>query len=73
MQPKHSTIPYRKPGDALDIAVPALFDVAAKKRLEIENTLFPNAYSLAPPVWWNGKTVAPSLSSTISAATRCIV
>ena len=43
---------YRKPGDALDIATPVLFDVAAKKEIEIDHTLFPNAYSLSAPVWW---------------------
>ena len=46
------TIPYRKPGDALDIAVPALFDVETKKQTEIDHELFPNAYNLTPPVWW---------------------
>ena len=52
IQPKHTSILYRKPGDALDIAYPALFDVATKKEIEIDNALFPNAYSLSPPVWW---------------------
>jgi len=52
LQPKHSTIPYRKPGDALDIAIPALFDVETKKQTEIARELFPNAYNLTPPVWW---------------------
>jgi hypothetical protein len=52
IQPKHTTISYRKPGDALDIAYPALFDVANKKEIEIANDLFPNAYNLTLPVWW---------------------
>uniref|UniRef100_Q01WT9 Peptidase S9, prolyl oligopeptidase active site domain protein n=1 Tax=Solibacter usitatus (strain Ellin6076) TaxID=234267 RepID=Q01WT9_SOLUE len=52
VQPKHSTIFYRKPGDALDIAYPALFDVASKKEIEIDRALFPNAYDLTMPVWW---------------------
>ncbi|HEY2019044.1 MAG TPA: DPP IV N-terminal domain-containing protein, partial [Bryobacteraceae bacterium] len=43
---------YRKPGDALDIASPALFDVAGRKEIEIDQALFPNAYNLTPPVWW---------------------
>ena len=43
---------YRKPGDALDIASPALFDVATRKEIEIDHALFPNAFSLTPPVWW---------------------
>ena len=52
VQPKHSTLAYRKPGDALDIAYPALFDVATKKETEIARELFPNAYSLTAPTWW---------------------
>jgi hypothetical protein len=52
LQPKHSSIFYRKPGDVLDIAFPALFDIATKKETEIDRALFPNAYNLTPPVWW---------------------
>jgi hypothetical protein len=52
VQPKHSTMFYRKPGDALDIAYPALFDVTTRQEIEIDHALFPNAYNLTPPVWW---------------------
>jgi dienelactone hydrolase len=52
IQPKFSSIPYRKPGDALDIAYPALFDLATKKEIAIDSALFPNAYDITPPVWW---------------------
>jgi dienelactone hydrolase len=52
LQPKHTTIHYQKPGDALDIAYPALFDLETKKEIEIDRALFPNPYSLSPPVWW---------------------
>jgi dienelactone hydrolase len=52
IQPKHMSIHYLKPGDTLDIAHPALFDVASKKEIEIDNALFPNPYALSPPVWW---------------------
>ena len=52
LQPKHMTIAYRKPGDALDIAYPVLFDLASKSETEIDRGLFPNPYSLSPPVWW---------------------
>ena len=62
VQPKHyttETMPrsamgatYRKPGDAVDIAYPALFDVASKKEIEIDRELYPNAYDVTPPVWW---------------------
>ncbi len=52
VQPKHTSISYRKPGDALDIAYPALFDVASRTEIEIDHALFPNPYSLSPPMWW---------------------
>jgi dipeptidyl aminopeptidase/acylaminoacyl peptidase len=52
IQPKHSTLVYRKPGDALDIAYPALFEIATKKEIDIDRALFPNAYSITPPTWW---------------------
>jgi dienelactone hydrolase len=52
IQPKHTEIHYQKPGDALDIAYPALFDIETKKEIEIDHALFPNAYSLSLPVWW---------------------
>jgi hypothetical protein len=52
VQPKHSTMFYRKPGDALDIAYPALFDITTRKEIEIDHALFPNPYNLTPPVWW---------------------
>jgi hypothetical protein len=52
VQPKHATLPYRKPGDALDIAYPALFDVASKQEIEIDHALFPNPYDITPPIWW---------------------
>jgi dienelactone hydrolase len=52
IQPKHIAIHYLKPGDALDIAYPVLFDLASKKETAIDNALFPNPYSLSPPVWW---------------------
>jgi dienelactone hydrolase len=52
LQPKKLSIHYQKPGDALDIAYPVLFDVASKHEIEIDRTLFPNPYALSPPVWW---------------------
>jgi dipeptidyl aminopeptidase/acylaminoacyl peptidase len=52
IQPKHKTISYRKPGDQLDIAIPALFDVAARKEIEIDRSLFPNAYAVSLATWW---------------------
>jgi|CZKC01.1.fsa_nt_gi dipeptidyl aminopeptidase/acylaminoacyl peptidase len=52
LQPKSSVLIYAKPGDTLDVALPALFDVATKKEISIDTALFPNAFDLTPPVWW---------------------
>ncbi len=52
IQPKHSTFNYAKPGDTLDIAYPALYDVATKQETEIDRALFPNPFSISTPVWW---------------------
>jgi dipeptidyl aminopeptidase/acylaminoacyl peptidase len=51
LQPKHSTREYAKPGDALDIAQPVVFDVVARKQTMVDNVLFPNPYSLSRLVW----------------------
>jgi dipeptidyl aminopeptidase/acylaminoacyl peptidase len=51
LQPKHSTREYAKPGDALDIARPVLFDVSSKRAIIVDDGLFPNPYSLSRPVW----------------------
>jgi len=52
IQPKYSTVVYAKPGDVLDVAQPALFEIESKKEISIDNTLFQNAYDITPPVWW---------------------
>jgi len=52
LQPKHSTRDYAKPGDALDVAQPVLFEVETKKQTIIDNSLFPNPYSLSNSAWW---------------------
>src|SRR5205814_8655263 len=52
LQPKHSTRDYAKPGDALDVARPVLFEVETRKQIVVEDSLFPNPYSLSNPVWW---------------------
>ncbi len=62
VQPKHFTTStlsgsfarnYRKPGDTTDVDTPALFDIAGKKEIAIDNALFPSAYDgLALPSWW---------------------
>jgi dipeptidyl aminopeptidase/acylaminoacyl peptidase len=52
IQPKYSNRDYAKPGDALDSAQPMLFAVDTKKQFVIDNSLFPNPFSLSNPVWW---------------------
>jgi dipeptidyl aminopeptidase/acylaminoacyl peptidase len=52
LQPKHWSRFYAKPGDTLDVARPVLFDTETRRGIEIDNALFPNPYSLTPPVWW---------------------
>ena len=52
LQPKYSSLDYQKPGDALDIKQPVIFDVEAKKQIDVENTLFPNAFEMSELVWW---------------------
>ena len=51
LQPKYSTLLYSKPGDVLDVERPVLFDVAARKQIAVDSTLFPNAYSMTGLVW----------------------
>ena len=51
IQPKHSSIVYAKPGDVLDLEQPVLFDVVARKQINIDNALFPNPYELTDLVW----------------------
>jgi dipeptidyl aminopeptidase/acylaminoacyl peptidase len=53
IQPKHSTLTYAKPGDTLDVARPALFEIATKKEITIDDALFPNAFGITPSLWRN--------------------
>ncbi len=52
LQPKHWEMEYAKPGDALDIDQPALFQVESRTQVNVDNALFPNPYDLSAPVWW---------------------
>jgi putative intracellular protease/amidase len=52
IQPKHFSLVYAKPGDTLDVAQPSLFGLDTKKEIQIENSLFPNAFDITPAVWW---------------------
>jgi dipeptidyl aminopeptidase/acylaminoacyl peptidase len=51
LQPKLDSMFYRKPGDVLDTYRPVLFDVAAGRATEIDNTLFPNPYQISSAEW----------------------
>ncbi|MHB8095026.1 MAG: DPP IV N-terminal domain-containing protein [Candidatus Aminicenantales bacterium] len=52
LQPKYYSMEYAKPGDALDINQPVLFQIESKKQIEIDNSLFPNPYDLSDIAWW---------------------
>jgi dipeptidyl aminopeptidase/acylaminoacyl peptidase len=58
LQPKHSTLPYAKPGDVLDVERPVLFLVDAKKQIVVDHSLFPNPYDLSPLVWYKDSRAA---------------
>jgi dipeptidyl-peptidase 4 len=45
LQPKLHTFDYYKPGDKLPHPRPALFDLAAKKRIPVSDELFPNPFT----------------------------
>lgn len=51
LQPKYPSIVYAKPGDVLDLQQPVLFDIEAKRQIEIANDLFPNPYELSHAQW----------------------
>jgi dipeptidyl aminopeptidase/acylaminoacyl peptidase len=51
LQPKDTSIFYRKPGDVLDVVQPVVFEVEARKQSAVDNTLFANAYQISQAVW----------------------
>jgi dipeptidyl aminopeptidase/acylaminoacyl peptidase len=59
LQPKHTTMVYAKPGDALDLPEPVLFHIDTKKQFFIDSALFSNPYTelgretqIQRLVWW---------------------
>lgn len=52
LQPRHSTMAYPKPGDALALLQPVLFDVTSRRAIAIDNAEFQNPYSLSAIQWW---------------------
>jgi dipeptidyl aminopeptidase/acylaminoacyl peptidase len=51
VQPKHTTMFYRKPGDVVDFDHPVVFDVASKKQMVGDMSLFPNPYAMTQVAW----------------------
>jgi dipeptidyl aminopeptidase/acylaminoacyl peptidase len=51
LQPALRTQLYPKPGDAVDVEQPVLFHVAERRRIDIDNALFPNPYELSKLEW----------------------
>jgi dipeptidyl aminopeptidase/acylaminoacyl peptidase len=51
VQPKYFERVYAKPGDVLDLPQPALFDVDARRQVNVDPALFPDPFSLGRPMW----------------------
>ncbi len=51
VQPKYYSIEYAKPGDALAVPAPVLFDVIGRKQILIANGLFSNPFELSRAAW----------------------
>jgi dipeptidyl aminopeptidase/acylaminoacyl peptidase len=51
LQPRHSSRVYTKPGDVLDVRQPVLFNFDSERKVVIENSLFPNAFSISRFEW----------------------
>ena len=51
LQPEYYSLEYAKPGDVLDLQQPVLFDVATRRDIQIDASLFPNPYELSSMAW----------------------
>jgi dipeptidyl aminopeptidase/acylaminoacyl peptidase len=51
VQPKHSSIFYRKPGDEVDFDHPVIFNVATKQRFDGDAALYANPYANSRLAW----------------------
>ncbi len=51
LQPKLHTLEYLKPGDALPIKRPVLFDVEETRQISLDTRRFENQYTLSDPKW----------------------
>jgi hypothetical protein len=52
LQPKLHEREYLKPGDALPVRRPALFDAGLKNQIPVDGSAFENQYSLDNLKWW---------------------
>jgi dipeptidyl aminopeptidase/acylaminoacyl peptidase len=51
LQPKHWTLLYAKPGDALDLEQPVVFQLEPRRQIAVASDLFPNPYNLSRLAW----------------------
>ncbi len=51
LQPKLQSYPYLKPGDAVPILKPHLFDIAATNEIFVDNALFENPWTISDVRW----------------------
>ncbi len=51
LQPEPRSMEYAKPGDALDIERPVLFLVGERKRIAVNDALFPNPFDMSRLSW----------------------
>ncbi len=51
VQPKYMERFYAKPGDVLDLQQPTLFDVDARKQVNVDNAPFPDPFNLSQMQW----------------------
>ncbi|HVZ76835.1 MAG TPA: DPP IV N-terminal domain-containing protein [Gemmatimonadaceae bacterium] len=51
LQPLYLSRYYSKPGDPVDRGWPVLFDVEARRQVNVSDSLFPNAYQMSPLDW----------------------
>jgi dipeptidyl aminopeptidase/acylaminoacyl peptidase len=51
LQPSYAERFYQKPGDVVAFSEPAVFDIASKKEVKVDQALFPNAFRLGQIRW----------------------
>jgi dipeptidyl aminopeptidase/acylaminoacyl peptidase len=52
LQPVLHKVEYLKPGDALPIRKPSLFNVSEKQQIPVNSDAFENQFDLTNPQWW---------------------